>query len=419
MIQPLIPITRKQALLFSGFFVLYEFLVYIANDMIMPGMLSVVRDFHADESNIATSLTAYILGGATLQLFLGPISDRYGRRPVMLIGSALFSFVTLLLPWVYTIDQFLLGRFLEGMGLCYISVVGYALLQEIFSDQDAIRLIAVMANVAILAPLLGPLAGSVFLQYANWHAVFYVIGGISLIAFWGLWRYMPESVGQIKHDGQMIRRTSISLPAVLANYKTLVQHRVFVFGTLAYGLMGIICVVWIALSPVILVSKAHMSLVMYGIWQIPVFGAFILGNMLLSYLSHRYSVSQLSWVGSIVVCLGLWVMWLFPYYYGPQPFGLMPGLLIYSVGYGFAVSSLNRFILFVTQVSTGTTSALISMIAMCFMAFGIEIANVLFEQNGNMAIAQYAGWIGGLYFVCVCICLYFHRREQALGIDNL
>ncbi|HVT63039.1 MAG TPA: multidrug transporter MdfA, partial [Legionellaceae bacterium] len=75
MIQPLINITRKQALLFAVFLVLYEFLTYIANDMIMPGMLSVVHTFQADESNVATSLTAYVLGGASLQLFLGPLSD--------------------------------------------------------------------------------------------------------------------------------------------------------------------------------------------------------------------------------------------------------------------------------------------------------------------------------------------------------
>lgn len=90
MAQPLINITRQQALVFACFLVLYEFLTYVANDMIMPGMLKVVESFKGPESAVATSLTAYILGGASLQLFLGPISDRYGRRPVMLSGAFLF-----------------------------------------------------------------------------------------------------------------------------------------------------------------------------------------------------------------------------------------------------------------------------------------------------------------------------------------
>src|SRR3990167_10752542 len=97
MAQPLINITHKHALAFAAFLVLYEFLTYIANDMIMPGMLHVVHSFHAPETAVATSLTAYILGGASLQLFLGPISDRYGRRPVMLFGAVFFFLLTLII----------------------------------------------------------------------------------------------------------------------------------------------------------------------------------------------------------------------------------------------------------------------------------------------------------------------------------
>lgn len=419
MITPLIAITRKHAILFAAYLVLYEFLVYIANDMIMPGMLSVVRDFHADDSHVATSLTAYILGGGSLQLLLGPLSDRIGRRPVMLAGALLFTVFTLLLPWTQNIDQFLVGRFLEGMGLCYINVVGYALLQEIFSDADAIRLIAVMANIAILAPLLGPLAGSIFLQYTTWRATFYLIGGLSLFSVWGLWTYMPESVGQMKKDGKMIKRSKISFAAVIANYKVLIKHPIFVLGTLAYGVIGIPCVLWIALSPVILVSKAHMSLVMYGVWQLPVFGAFILGNIFLSFCSSRYSVMKLSFIGSIIVVIGTELMWLLPHYYGAEPIYLMPGLALYCLGYGIALTSLYRFILFVTQIGTGTTSALISMIMMCFMSAGIEVGNGLFARNGNLAIAQYVGWIGLFYFICTCLSFYFHSRVKPLGIENV
>lgn len=120
MSQPLIHISRKQAFLFAGFLVLYEFLTYIANDMIMPGMLHVVQAFHSDESAVATSLTAYVLGGASLQIFLGPLSDRFGRRPVMLTGAILFALLTLLIAASQSIEQFLVARFLRGWA--YVSL---------------------------------------------------------------------------------------------------------------------------------------------------------------------------------------------------------------------------------------------------------------------------------------------------------
>jgi len=387
--------------------------------MIMPGMLAVVHDFHAPESKVASSLTAYVLGGASLQLILGPLSDRYGRRPLMLIGSGLFVIFTLLLPWTQNIHQFLAGRFMQGMGLCYLNVVGYALLQEIFSDEDAIRLITIMANIAILAPLMGPLLGSVFLQYGNWHDLFYMSGGLAAIVFCGLWRFMPESVGQIKRDGQKIKRSTMTVSVILYNYRTLLRHKVFVFGTVAYGLLGVICIVWIALSPVMLVSQAKLSLIMYGVWQIPVFGAFVVGNMLLSYLAYRYSVTRLSLVGSGIVFVSLMLMWLLPMLKGAAPIWLMPGLICYCFGYGLAVTALNRFILFVTQVSTGTTAALINTISMGFQALGISVANMLYVKSDNLHIAQYAGGVGICYIILVVLSFRYHHREKALKLENL
>ena len=156
MSQPLINITRKHAYMFAFYLVVYEFLTYIANDMIMPGMINVVASFHGPESAIASSLTAYVLGGASLQLFLGPISDRYGRRPVMLFGAGFFFLCTVFIACSNSIDQFLAARFFQGMGLCFIVVIGYSALQEIFAEMDAIRLISIMANVSITAPLLAP-----------------------------------------------------------------------------------------------------------------------------------------------------------------------------------------------------------------------------------------------------------------------
>nr|WP_232220641.1 MFS transporter [Legionella tunisiensis] len=185
MAQPLINITRKQALVFAAFLVLYEFLTYIANDMIMPGMIKVIESFHGPESAVATSLTAYMLGGASLQLFLGPISDRYGRRPIMLAGALFFFLCTLLIACSNSIDQFLIARFFQGMGLCFIGVIGYATLQEIFAEMDAIRLIAIMANVSIAAPLLGPLLGATFIHFFSWRFIFIIIGIFALVAFWG------------------------------------------------------------------------------------------------------------------------------------------------------------------------------------------------------------------------------------------
>ena len=86
-------------LVFPFSLVLFEFATYLAHDMVQPGMLLVTREFNAGPEWVSTSLTAYLAGGIVLQWLLGPLSDRVGRRPVMLAGTAFFMLSCLATYW--------------------------------------------------------------------------------------------------------------------------------------------------------------------------------------------------------------------------------------------------------------------------------------------------------------------------------
>lgn len=202
-LKPLINISYKQSIIFAAFLVFYELLTYVANDMIMPGMHIVVRTFSASESNIATSLTCFMLGGSSLQFIIGPVSDAYGRRKVMLTGVVIFLISTFLLTISQSMNAFLIERFTQGMGICFISSIGYATLQEIFNDTDAVKLTSIMSSISILAPLLGPLLGTVILIHSGWRMIFALITAGTIYSLFGLWKYMPETVGVTKINGEI------------------------------------------------------------------------------------------------------------------------------------------------------------------------------------------------------------------------
>ncbi len=406
MAELLIDIPRKQALTYAMFLVFYEFLTYIANDMIMPGMLNVVSSFNGPESAIATSLTLYVLGGASLQLFLGPVSDRYGRRPVMIFGACLFFLCTVVIACSNSLGQFLAARFFQGMGLCFIAVVGYATLQEIFAEMDAIRLVALMANISILAPLVGPLLGAIFIYYYSWRIIFVLIGALALIVLWGLWRFMPESVGQIKKDGEQIKRVNLSFGTVAANYTKLLMNRHFILGSISLGLAYLPCMAWIALSPIMLVKNANLSVIQYGIWQLPVFGAYILGNFFLHQMTHRGTVKKLILLGSCIAIFGMLLIFFLPMLTNYSFLQLMPGLIIYFLGGGMLGAPLIRFILFSTAVSKGTASALMSIISMCVQGAGIELANFLYSTHNNQLFCIYCACTAVIYAIFLFGCLF-------------
>ena len=416
MSTPLINITKKQAGLFAGFLVLYEFLTYIANDMIMPGMLAVAQSFNAPETMVATSLSVYILGGASLQIILGPLSDAYGRRPVMLVGAILFFCFTIVIACSNSINQFLIARFFQGMGLCFITVIGYATIQEIFDEMDAIRLISIMANASILAPLLGPLLGAIIIHYTSWRVIFIIIALCALVSLWGLARYMPEPIGQTTIKGHLIPKVPFSVRFILKSYWGLLVNKTFFCSVLAIAVMGIPCIAWIGLSPIILIVEAKLSVIEYGLWQLPVFGATILGNWLLHRLTFKYSIKRIITLGCVISVIGTTLMVLLPLFYGNNYLYLVPGIIIYFFSLSIINSPLNRFCLYITRVGKGTTSALISLTVMIIGALGIEIANLFYEQHSNLSFGLYSMVVILLMVVLLGFTFWFDRHHKSVEL---
>ena len=116
----------RRLYLFALFLVIYEFTAYSANDMIMPGMIEVVRQFNVPISYVALSLSLYMLGECATQLWLGPLAEKYGKRKAILYGNFSFLVFTLLIASSFSIEQFMLGRWLQGSGMAFIAM-GYAL----------------------------------------------------------------------------------------------------------------------------------------------------------------------------------------------------------------------------------------------------------------------------------------------------
>jgi len=399
--QPLIPITRQQALLFALFLVIFEFATYISNDMIMPAMLAVTQSFHVSATQVPNAMTAFILGGACWQLLLGPISDRFGRRPVMLWGAALFVFCTIGITFAINMNQFILGRFLQGSGLCFVFVIGYAALQELFEEKQAIQLIALMANVAMIAPLIGPVAGAWYIHYASWPGIFWIIASIALVGFLGLWRYMPETVGVVKRDGSVTTPHPLAFAKTMRNYVHLCSDKVFMLGIASMAFIAIALLVWIALSPLILIDYAGLTSVQYGWLQIPVIGSVIIGNFILHYVTKKLSLPKIVFISTVLVVLGLLTGFIWVYVQNGYFLGIVVGTSIYSLGLGIGNGVIYRQTLFTNQTSKGTVSAVISIITMLIFSLSIELSKQLYAMPNNKHLMALFLLIGLAYAVIV------------------
>ena len=177
--------------LFPLALVLFEFAVYLGNDLIQPAMLGVTRDFGVSSSWAPSSMSFYLLGGGCIAWLMGPLSDRIGRKKILLAGALFFAVTCLLILFTQNIQSFLGLRFLQGMGLTVISAVGYAAVQENFEERTAIKVMAIMGNMTLFAPLLGPLVGSLMIDHVSWHWGFIGIAILALLGWLGLKVAMP------------------------------------------------------------------------------------------------------------------------------------------------------------------------------------------------------------------------------------
>ncbi len=403
------PATRlgRRALLFPLCLVLFEFAAYIANDMIQPGMLAVVAEFNASVEWVPTSMTAYLAGGMFLQWLLGPLSDRRGRRPVMLAGVAFFVVTCLAILLVNSIEQFIAIRFLQGIGLCFIGAVGYATIQESFEEAVCIKITALMANVALIAPLLGPLAGAALIHVAPWQTMFVLFAVLGAISFAGLWRAMPETAS--------LKGEKLSVANMWHDYKQVLANRRFLCGSLALGFASLPLLAWIAQSPVILISGEQLSTFEYGILQVPIFGALIIGNLTLARLSGKTSIPQLIRYGAGPMIVGLMIAAGSTLYSSHAYLWMTAGLSLYAFGIGLANAGLVRLTLFASDISKGTVSAAMGMISMMIFTLGIELAKVAYLWGDSRGFNLFNLMSGLLWLGLVMV--FIRRQPEAVATE--
>lgn len=351
----------RNVYLFVIFLVMYEFSTYISNDMIMPGMLNIVAEFHASVEFVSLSFTVFILGNSLLQLFLGPLSENYGKRNIILIGNGLFIIFTIFLAMSQNIYVFMLGRLLQGSGLAFIAV-GYALIHERFNDSQSVKIFSLMANVSLFAPLVGPVLGAMIIQIFGWRYIFVITGLFASISFIGLYLFTPKcTVEPIKLSIQNIGKTY---------FKILLTPQ-FIIGTICISLSTLPIMCWIGLAPTIIMKTMKLSMTSYAIYQLMALGGLSLSTIVMHIAAGRVNFYRLVKIGSSLVFVGLMLSVIF----NRNLNTVVLGLFFYSFGLGIFNTLIMRLVITLPDLPQSMLTSLMVFIQTTVFAFGIEITN--------------------------------------------
>jgi len=369
--------TRHAASLFFPMaLIIYDFAAYLSTDLIQPGIINVVRDFNADVSLAPAAVSLYLTGGMVLQWLLGPLSDRIGRRPVLITGALIFALACTATLFTTSMTQFLAARVVQGTSICFIATVGYVTVQEAFGETKGIRLMAVITSIVLVAPIVGPLSGAALMHFVHWKVLFGIVGAMGFIAFFGLLLAMPETV----------RRGEVPFSAVgvLRDFRDVFRNRVFLAGAATISLSYIPMMSWVAVSPVILIDAGGMTTSQFAWTQVPVFGAVIVANATVARFVKdptapnfiwRAVPIQLSGLAALIAGNLLWPhVWLWS----------VIGTSLYAFGIGMIFPTLFRFTLFTNNLPKGTVSASLNMVILLVMAVSVEAGRWLWFNGGRI-----------------------------------
>nr|WP_051613572.1 multidrug effflux MFS transporter [Rhodococcus sp. UNC23MFCrub1.1] len=227
-------------------------------DMYLPAFPRMAEEFGVSATAIQLTLTTFLVGLAIGNLVIGPLSDRFGRRPLLLVGTFVSIIATILCAWSPTVEWLTVFRFFQG----FTGAAGVVLSRAVISDRArgaaAAKLFSLLVLVNGVAPVIAPLLGGAVIGLTGWRGVFWVLAGVSVLMFVGVLALLPES-----HPAEL--RSTGGLSAMIADAREVMSNKRFLgyAGAFAFG-FGVMFA-YISASPFVLQEVHGLSTTWYSI----------------------------------------------------------------------------------------------------------------------------------------------------------
>ncbi|NDZ17709.1 Bcr/CflA family drug resistance efflux transporter [Variovorax sp. WS11] len=231
----------------------------LATNIILPAFPAMSADLGASVRDLGATLSSFFLTFALGQLFVGPLSDRFGRQRLVLIGLAVFIIGSLVCAAASTLPQLIGGRVVQALGVCATSVLSRAIARDLFEGQELARALSLTMVAMAAAPGFSPLLGSTLESLFGWRSSFFVI---SALAFALAGAYFTK-LGETHAPGQ---RSALSLVEVAAGYKQLAFDRRLTAPALAVSLVIGALYAFFSMAPAILITGFRLSPLTFGLF---------------------------------------------------------------------------------------------------------------------------------------------------------
>lgn len=364
-------------------------------NILVPAVPRLAEALKSDKETIQLTISLFMMGLAFAQLFIGPLSDRFGRRPIILFGFAIATCASLGAIAMSNAPGLIVARIFQAIGGASGVVMSRAIVRDLYGRERSAQMIGVVAMAMAIAPMIAPLIGGVLDTLFGWQSIFLFAAAAAFGVLVWTWMTLPEtrrtSADDIEHKG------------LVSNLSALLGSSRFIGYVLSAALGCGAFFVYIGAGPHVIITMMGRSPTEYGIWFIPTAGGYIVGNFITTRLSVQYGINAMIFWGNIMNLAGVASGFiLLPFVDTVGPLVLVaPGMLM-GIANGVILPNSIAGAVSIRPQAAGTASGILGFTQMTFGAMMTQFAGHVVVASASVLTAL----ICMLATALACIVVY-------------
>lgn len=380
----------------------------ISTDMYLPAMPAMERALGADVALVQLTLSVFVAGFGVAQLVYGPLSDRFGRRPVLIGGLVIFLLASAGCAMALTIDQLIIARFFQSLGACAGPVLGRAVVRDIYGRERAARALAYIGTAMGLVPAAAPIFGGYLTVWFGWRSNFVAVVGFAAAIMIG--------VLALLHETNRWREPTATDPRrLIGNYGSLVRSPAYLGYALAVALTYAALFSFLSGSSFVLIEYLGVRPDRFGLYFAFIIVGYMTGTVLAARLTMRVGIDRMILASVIASVLATGALLVFALsgtatiaaVVGPVFFFFMTVGITLPNGLAGAIGPFPRM--------AGAASALLGFAQMTIASIaGLAVGHFHDGTQFSMAATMFAVALGAL----LCFWLLVWRRRHLPRVDE-
>jgi DHA1 family bicyclomycin/chloramphenicol resistance-like MFS transporter len=378
----------------------------MSTDLYAPSLPYLTDFFGTTPELMKLTISLNLLMFGFAQLIYGPISDRFGRRPVFLGSIALFSVASIACGFAQSIDQLLVARMLQGLFAAAEAVICLAVFKDLFTEKEQVKGFAIYGMTIALAPAIAPILGGYIHVLLGWEYNFFLTAGVGVLTAILIYLLLPESTIPDPH--------ALKLKSILHNYRSVLSNKIFItYGALSGVALGLIYA-FVTGAPFILISYFGVEIQHFGYYQAVIVVAFFLGSLLATRLIDHWPSLRVLTLGMIIMVIGAMLVVGFVFIGRLSPDTLVFGYLFIAFGIGPIFSVAPSKAMSAVEKSAGSAASVFGFLEIGLSGVIAAMVSVFHDDTPDPF-----GVVIGLTAVAgIFLCVIANRQpaEQSAGV---